>query len=814
MATCFMLVMNLVVLAQTQTVRTFTYAGPYPVQRPVMMDSTSVKSKKYLEHNLLDAVLDLKAVENGTLMTDSVLPTYANGDAIHMLGFTLTNSIYTTCDIEVNGVKHYNTYVDGQQRTGGHAELEPATHDIVIKYLSSEGKQDTISVNIDGKNIAIGTMGKEAKRTYSLYDVLHEKLYTAASISPDGKWLIASDSRQNPNASTTRTNWLWNLSNGTRQQVSGTRWMPRTTRFYYTRANEGVAGYTLYAIDPATMTTSVLATALPSSSFTMSPTEDFVIYEDSEDGPADDKDVHEIIEPDDRQPGWRKRSNLFMYNLNTGLVQQLTYGHHNISLHDISKDGKCILLSKYENITERMRPTDFSTLYCLNLSNMHMDTIYTQEGFADRALFSPDGKRILVSGSPEAFGGIGMNVNEGQTPSMYDKQLYIIDRDNPSHIIAATKDFNPSVTNMTWAEIDGNIYFSAEDKDCVHLFRLDPKTLRFTHIPTPEEVVGNWSIAANGNTIAWYGESATVSNRLYTLNTKTLKHRLIEDLHAEQYANVDLGECKPFNWINAEGDTICARFYLPPHFDATKQYPVIVNYYGGCSPTSRSFGNRYSAQAYSALGYIMLVINPRGASGFGQKWSAAHVNTAGQGIAEDIIGTVKAFCAEHPFVNAKKIGCIGASYGGFMTQYLQTQTDIFAAAVSHAGISDHTSYWGEGYWGYSYSQVSMANNYPWTNSKLFVDQSPLFNADKIHTPLLFVHGAADTNVPVGESIQMYTALKLLGRPTALVLVEGENHWIQNYKKRIKWQHTIWAWFAKYLQDDDSWWEHMYKHKDL
>ena len=89
------------------------------------------------------------------------------------------------------------------------------------------------------------------------------------------------------------------------------------------------------------------------------------------------------------------------------------------------------------------------------------------------------------------------------------------------------------------------------------------------------------------------------------------------------------------------------------------------------------------------------MIEPSGATGFGQEFSARHVNTAGEGVAQDIIEGTKQFCKEHAFVNDKKIGCIGASYGGFMTQYLQTQTDIFAAAISHAGISDHTSYWGE-----------------------------------------------------------------------------------------------------------------------
>ena len=108
----------------------------------------------------------------------------------------------------------------------------------------------------------------------------------------------------------------------------------------------------------------------------------------------------------------------------------------------------------------------------------------------------------------------------------------------------------------------------------------------------------------------------------------------------------------------------------------------------------------------------------------------------------------------------------------------------------------------------------MAGSYPWTDTHLYVDQSPLFNADKIHAPLLFLHGSADTNVPIGESIQMFTALKLLGRPTAFVVVDGQNHHILQYEKRIRWQDTIFAWFQKQLRGDASWWEEMYPTKNL
>nr|MDE7074058.1 prolyl oligopeptidase family serine peptidase [Odoribacter sp.] len=398
-------------------------------------------------------------------------------------------------------------------------------------------------------------------------------------------------------------------------------------------------------------------------------------------------------------------------------------------------------------------------------------------------------------------------------PSMTDMQLYLFNIAD-KRFTPLTKDFNPSVQKVAWNAFDGQVYFTAENRDCYSLYRLNPSTRAIRQIEVPEELVNSFAPAQGAPLMAWYGQSASNSDRLYLLNTKKLKSALHKDLSKQVLKDVQLGECYPWTFVNSRGDTIYGRYYLPPHFDAGKQYPMIVNYYGGCSPISRNLESRYPHHAYAALGYVVYVIEPSGATGFGQEFSARHVNTAGEGVAQDIIEGTQQFCREHPYVNDKKIGCIGASYGGFMTQYLQTVTDIFAAAVSHAGISDHTSYWGEGYWGYSYSEVSMANSYPWSDTELYVKQSPLYNADKIHTPLLFLHGDKDTNVPVGESIQMFTALKLLGRETAFVAVAGENHHILDYNRRIQWQNTIWAWFAKWLQDDPTWWDALYKPKHL
>ena len=185
------------------------------------------------------------------------------------------------------------------------------------------------------------------------------------------------------------------------------------------------------------------------------------------------------------------------------------------------------------------------------------------------------------------------------------------------------------------------------------------------------------------------------------------------------------------------------------------------------------------------------------------------MGTWGKESGDDIIEGTRTFLAEHPYVDAKRVGCMGASYGGFMTQYLQTRTDIFAAAVSHAGISNIASYWGGGYWGYSYGECAQYGSYPWNNPDMYVKQSPLFNADKIHTPLLLLHGTVDTNVPTTESQQLFNALRILGREVSYVQVDGENHVIGNFKKRMTWQNVIFAWFAKYLKDEPEWWNELY-----
>ncbi len=800
-------------MAQELQVTSYRYAGPVVMQRPVLLDSVDLNGKAFENTDLLNVPMSFEALKEADVRTDVQLPGSQQGPALHLIGFTVENDRYGGVNFAIQGIHHYQLFVDGKRATAGGSLLEPSSHEVVVKYLSSPGETDSLNITVSSDDKAQLTLNDGRKgRLYTLQDVLTGWHNSGLSLSPNGKYAIVYSRRTLAGGQQSSRTEVKDVSTWqTLEQRSGISWMPRSNRYYFTRTDGG-NHYQLVVVDPATHVETVLAAHLPSLGFVVSPDEQHLIFTQTENGLREKKEIYEVVEPDDRQPNWRNRTRLSVYDMKTGVMQPLTYGFHNMSLEDISADGRYVLVTKSESRLER-RPTTVSSLYRIDIQSFAVDTLVSQDGFMGGAYFSPDGKQVLLSGSPEAFGGIGNVVPEGRIPSMVDKQLYLMEV-STKEIQPLTRDFNPNVQHVVWSKADGQVYFTAEDKDCMNLFRLTPKTGKIQRIDVPEEMVMRFSVANQAQMLAFCGQSASNSDRLYTLPLRSLRPQLVEDLSKDILKNVELGECRSWNYLNERGDTICCRYYLPPHFDASKQYPMVVNYYGGCSPTSRNFESRYPQHLYAAQGYVMLVINPSGATGFGQEFSSRHVNTAGEGVAQDIIGAVKAFCQENPFVNSKKIGCIGASYGGFMTQYLQTKTDIFAAAISHAGISDHTSYWGEGYWGYSYSEVSMANSYPWTDKHLYVDQSPLFNADKIHTPLLFLHGTADTNVPVGESIQMFTALKLLGRPTAMVLVDAQDHHILDYNKRVQWQNTIFAWFAKWLKDDPTWWNSLYKEKNL
>lgn len=801
----------LLAISQHETeVKEFNLTGPFAVSAPVCADTTDLNGKHFDDTSILNGLRLTSA--STTTYNGALLPSLSEQKSVGILSFYINNTSYLKGKLSVNGAKKYKLFVDGTE-SSGELKLAPEHHAIAIKFLAEPSDTDSIKVTIDAPSAINYTLDK--RHPYMVHDLTDGRRVRGINISADGAFVTLSFQTTERGG---KSRWEYELHDTKKGQLVRTltqnvTWMPKSCA-YIEEVWEGDKRV-LYKVDALSGERTRLAYDLPSGYYALSPTEDYLIITGEEDGPKEDEEVFEVLEMDDRQPGWRKRSFLQRYDLASGLCQRLTFGSHSQYLHDISADGKKLLIgSSYSRLSRR--PTEVVDVTILDLTTLKADTIIKGEGFLGSFHFSPDGKQLLVTGTPEAFNRIGCQLPASVIPNMIEKELFLFDIATKA-VTPLTKDFNPSITNVTWANESNMIFFSAEDRDYVRLYQLNPSNGKITQLEIAGDYAYRFDVANNSNQICYlsYETMAPASAYLaYTAKGKSaMKQIRLFDGHTA-LGDAELGTCKDWNFTNSRGDTVYGRLYLPKDFDATKKYPMIVYYYGGCSPVSRYFESPYAPQYWNSLGYVAYILQPSGATGFGQEWASRHVNTAGHGPAEDIIEGTKQICKEHPFIDASKIGCMGASYGGFMTQYLQTQTDIFAAAVSHAGIANHTSYWGEGYWGYNYSEVSMAESYPWSHRKLYVDQSPLFNADKIHTPLLLLHGTDDTNVPIIESLQMFTALKLLGREVALVEVKGENHHILDYRKREKWLATQMAWFQKWLKGDSSWWDALYPKKNL
>ena len=840
-----LLLITLSVLLPLSAQRNFMPSGihsfvPITVQRPVLLDSTDLKDSKFSDETLLSYSISFPEQERFTTLLEPDtagffhLPKPENGYAFQLLSFFVTGDRYgkgkltvtspNPLELYVNDVKRATkTQVNDSLHQSGSVDafLNGFTNNarIIIKLLASAENKIDPAVKIElkpdkGDSLLNFSFNNIDKRRISINDILEGTRVNSSSVSPSGRFVLLSlretikggENRNYTEIYDTRQKRTVLSETANRSQLN---WMPKSDVLYYVAENNDER--TLYTFDPLTSERKTIAQRLPKENFYIAPDEKSMFYSSKETlSVTTPSGLRRLIGIDDRQSHYRDRFYLYRYFFETGFAQQLTFGLQSATLNDVTDDMKHLLFSTSgEDLSQR--PFRKSSLYMLNLETMAVDTVWKDQTYTYSAQFSPDGKQLLIHGAPEAFNGIGLNVKEGQIANSYDTQSFIMDLAT-RRVDPVTKYFDPAINAQEWNSADNSIYYRVEEGDRVNVYRYSPKNKKFDKLPLKEDVIRSFNISRNGRWATYIGVSVSNSNRSYLLDLKTNESTLISDPYANQLNTLVLGEVQDWKFTSSFGDEIDGRYYLPPHFDPNRKYPLIVYYYGGTSPTSRGFESTYPLHVYAAQDYVVYTLQPSGTTGYGQEFSARHVNAWGNQTSEEIIEGVQRFVAEHPFVDGTKIGNIGASYGGFMTQYLITQTDMFAASVSHAGISNITSYWGEGYWGYSYSAGASAGSYPWNNPKLYTEQSPLFNADKIKTPLLLLHGTADTNVPIGESIQMYTALKLLNKPVEFIQVEGENHAIYDYDKRIAWNNAIYAWFAKWLKGDSRWWDSMFGEK--
>ncbi|HQO85745.1 MAG: S9 family peptidase [Bacteroidales bacterium] len=826
----FLLLITGVTTAQNKTVcQDWRISGVTRLFMPFFADQPSVDGKTFDAAALLENVqtddADLKSWPVVTIPGDSVLTSVnSENQMVRMAGF-ISSDRWTKASINISTNAIFELSLNGKRvKSQGKPSDRPVKidltlgtgiHEMSLKLISME-KTLRFAADLSAANdSAVLSWSTNPTRTLTINDVLEGVSISGARLSNSGKYLLIQTNEVLAGSGKIQSSFqvydmeLKRNLFALRNNALRADWMPKSDRLYYQVNRNETSDVIIY--DMKSGTESVAASGLKSAGrIVWSPAEDYFIYSRNEEAEKTG-DLKRVFDNEDRIPGTRNRSYLYMYNPGTKVSQPLTAGSRSAMLQAISPDGRRVLFSvSRQDYSEP--PFSKQTLYELEISTMRLDTIWSDKLHGGSCQYSPDGTQLLVSGGPETFGSLGVKVSEGRIPNSYDTQLFLFDLKSRK-AEPLTRNFDPAAGMAYWAP-DGKIYLTATERDYVNLYRLDPKRRSFTKIDVPVEVITSVDYAKNNSIAVLRGTSICIPDRLYTLDLSTGKSTLLCDPAAGRLENVISCQTEEWNFKNSRGTTIYGRVYYPVNYDPSKMYPLIVNFYGGTTPTSRAFGGRYPKEIWAAEGYMVYVLQPSGATGFGQDFSALHVNGWGREAIDDIIEGTKKFLAAFPSADADNVGCIGASYGGFTTMMLQTRTDIFRTAIAHAGISDITSYWGEGYWGYSYSAGATTGSYPWNRRDIYVDNSPLFNADKFSNSILLLHGTADTNVPPGESLQYYAALKILGKDVEMVLVSGENHQILDYKKRIEWHNTIMSWFDMKLKNQPQHWNEMYPDKNL
>ena len=696
------------------------------------------------------------------------------------------------------------------------ASLEVKTEDGDEDGDGDEGGEESA----DAPAMAELTVSNSPMRGVTIPDLLDPPQVQGIDVSADGE-LVAVTLQQPAVPSDDRTSWVEIVRAGDGSPVrtlrlpvsiSGFSWGPTGHTYAYRTSDKGKG--TLWIGDLESGRLEPLMEGVEGlGGMRWAPDGESIFVTISTQAEKDDRGVQRVRSLADRWAGYRDLGQVHQVSTADGRSRLLTAGALSTSLEDVSPDGERLLLSRTRFVAET--PFVMGELYELGL-----DTLEVTEArdivWLGSASYAPDGERVLVLAGPSAFGDTGLAIGAAAAPNEYDGQAYLLTMgETPAddQVTAITRDFDPAVNGATWSHHDGGLYLSTTDTTYGRVYRWQPGSGEgggsFRQLDTGPDVVSGLSVARSAGTLAYTGSSLQEPEAAWVMDGPQGSGRTLLAPSTNPFEQVRFGRVEDFDFTTEDGVTIPGRLYYPLDFDETKTYPLLTYYYGGVVPTTRSFAGRYPKNFWAANGYAVYVLQPSGAVGFGQERSAVHPNDWGKRVVEEIVAGVDAVVEAHPFIDGSRVGCFGGSYGGFLTMSLVTDSDRFAAAISHAGISGIASYWGEGWWGFLYMATAAHGSYPWNRPDVYVEQSPLFKADQVDTPLLLLHGTADPNVPPGESDQMFAALRVLGKEVEYVRIEGEAHWILTYPKRVLWWQTGLAWFDMHLKDQPEWWQELW-----
>jgi len=451
--------------------------------------------------------------------------------------------------------------------------------------------------------------------------------------------------------------------------------------------------------------------------------------------------------------------------------------------YDISPDGTEACFTSNRSGGSRIAWSTNDDLFVVSTKGGEAKNITKDNPGSDASpQYSPDGRYIAYTSQ----------ARDGYESDLLRLRVY--DRQTGS-IKDLTTGFDQWVSSFAWALDSDTIYFTAPERSLQPVFKTSVSK------PKVEKVLGGMNddlqVTSDGNSLVLTRSSLTQPAEIFRAAVSEGTPTQLTHANDSLIAELDMNPAESVTTTGGLGAKIHSLLVKPPAFDPSNKYPAIVLVHGGPqSAWDDAWSYRWNAQMFASHGYVVIMTNFHGSTGYGQKFVEEISGDWGGACYQDIMMATD-YLENQPYVDKNHVGAAGASFGGYMIDWIAGHTNRFKALVSHDGVYDSRSMYGETeeIWFDEWEHQGP----PWTKREAYEKSSPSNHVQNIQTPMLLVQGALDFRVPEGQAIQLFTSLQRRGVPSRLLYFPDEGHWVLKPQNSQLWYKTVLEWLDKYVR---------------
>jgi dipeptidyl aminopeptidase/acylaminoacyl peptidase len=485
----------------------------------------------------------------------------------------------------------------------------------------------------------------------------------------------------------------------------------------------------------------------------------------------------------------KRRQHLVSMPVDGGSAKDLTPGNRDVPPFSLGGEDYAISPESNEvvfamNSDPELATSTNSDLYAVAITGGEAKRITTNPGADLGPVYSPDGKYLAY---------------RSQTRGGYESdrfRLIVLERAT-GKLNVLTETLDRWVSSAAWSPDSKRLFFVSEDRGRHPLQMVAVNGGAFRSIVMGPVSVDDVQFSKDNKTLIYTEQSASHPSEIMRASSGGGPAVALTHLNDDVLAPYALPALEEFTVEGAEGARVASFMLKPRGFTAGRKYPVLFLIHGGPQGAwGESWSYRWNPQVFASAGYLVVMPNPRGSTGYGQKY-IDEINADWGGRAFDDIMAVADHVAALPFADPNRMAAAGASYGGYMVNWLLGHTDRFKALVSHDGVFDLRSMAGETeeLWFPLWEFKGM----PWENPDLYAKWSPSYFVQNFKTPTLVFHGEMDYRVPLGQGLQLYTSLQMQKVPSKLVLFPDEGHWVLKPQNSVFWYNTFLDWIGEWTK---------------